>query len=180
MASAAPDGAGSAGDRAARSEWLHAGLVGRPHGLDGSFHVVTPNASLLALGAIVRVGERSLTIIRRAGTDARPILRLDGCEDRDAATALSGTELLVPRAGAPDLEQDEWWAEDLQGCEVFDGDRFVGVVTKLLALPSCEVLEVDRDGEPRALLVPLVRDAVRMVDLERGEIDIDLQFLGEE
>jgi ribosomal 30S subunit maturation factor RimM len=28
-------------------------------------------------------------------------------------------------------------------------------------------------------LVPLVADAVRAVDLERGEIEVDLRFLGE-
>jgi 16S rRNA processing protein RimM len=54
-------------------------------------------------------------------------------------------------------------------------------VTRLLALPSCEVLEVDRGGSETsaALLVPLIRDAVRSVDVESREIDVDLAFLGE-
>ena len=51
-------------------------------------------------------------------------------------------------------------------------------MTRLLALPSCEVLEVDR-GDADPLLVPLVSDAVREVDLKRREIDVDLAFLGE-
>jgi 16S rRNA processing protein RimM len=55
----------------------------------------------------------------------------------------------------------------------------VGTVQRLLALPSCEVLEVARaDGGPE-LLVPLVRDAVRSVDIDERLIDIDLRFLGE-
>ena len=45
---------------------------------------------------------------------------------------------------APELGPDEWWAEDLEGCAVHDGDREVGTVRRLLALPSCEVLEVER------------------------------------
>ena len=53
-------------------------------------------------------------------------------------------------------------------------------VTRLLALPSCEVLEVARAAGGDALLVPLVSDAVRGVDLERRVIDVDLHFLGEE
>ena len=32
-------------------EWLLAGRVGRPHGLDGSFHVTQPNAQLLDAAA---------------------------------------------------------------------------------------------------------------------------------
>jgi ribosomal 30S subunit maturation factor RimM len=49
----------------------------------------------------------------------------------------------------------------------------------LLALPSCELLEVARNDGAADLLVPLIRDAVRRVDIEHGEIDIDLAFLGE-
>ena len=54
------------------------------------------------------------------------------------------------------------------------------MVVRLLALPSCEVLEVGRSDDARDLLVPLVRDAVRDVDLDRRVIDVDLRFLGEE
>ncbi len=162
--------------------WLHAGTVGRPHGLDGSFHVVAANPLLLVLGAAVRIStsREDRLVTRRAGTDARPILRLEGYEDRAAAQTLSGTDLLVARAAAPELGEDEWWAEDLEGCAVTDGDRHVGVVRRLLALPSCEVLEVERETGGGELLVPLVSDAVRSVDLERREIDVDLAFLGEE
>jgi 16S rRNA processing protein RimM len=159
--------------------WVRAGVVGRPHGLDGSFYVAQPAPGLLTLGSRVSVADRELRISRRAGTDARPIVRLEGHEDRDSATALRGTELLVPRGDAPELGPDEWWAEDLEGCRVHDGARPVGTVRQLLALPSCEVLEVTRDDGGGDLLVPLVSDAVREVDLERREIDVDLRFLGE-
>jgi 16S rRNA processing protein RimM len=159
--------------------WLRAGVVGRPHGLDGSFHVADPVASLLDLGTEVRLGDARREIVRLAGHDGRPIVRLEGCEDRAAAAALRGQELYVARTDAPDLDEDEWWATDLEGCAVRDGDREVGVVARLLALPSCEVLEVTRAGDAPALLVPLVRDAVRDVDLDRRVIDVDMEFLGE-
>jgi 16S rRNA processing protein RimM len=159
--------------------WVRAGVVGRPHGLDGSFYVAQPAPGLLTLGSRVSVADRELRISRRAGTDARPIVRLEGHDDRDSATALRGAELLVPRGDAPELGPDEWWAEDLEGCRVHDGARPVGTVRQLLALPSCEVLEVTRADGGGDLLVPLVSDAVREVDLERREIDVDLRFLGE-
>jgi ribosomal 30S subunit maturation factor RimM len=63
---------------------------------------------------------------------------------------------------------------------VHDGDRRIGVVRRLLALPSCEALEVARQDTTSDLLVPLVTDAVRGVDLERKKIEIDLRFLGED
>ena len=183
-------------------DWLAGGVVGRPHGLDGSFHVVSPRPALLALGTTVRAAGREAEIVRRAGTDDRPIVRLDGVDTREAADALRGTELLVPRSVAPALEEDEWWAEDLVGCRVVDGDRALGRVVRLLPLPSCEVLEVAPEGageggsgsyargggsgagsgaqaSAEAFLVPLVRDAVRRVDVGAKLIDVDIAFLGD-
>ena len=161
--------------------WLRAGAVGRPHGLDGSFLVADAVPQLLEVGADVRVAGRSARVDRVAGHERRVIARLEGCTDRDAAERLRGAEILVGRETAPVLEEDEWWAADLEGCEVRDGSRPVGVVARLLGLPSCEVLEVTRTGDPggSALLVPLVSDAVRSVDVAARLIDVDLRFLAE-
>jgi len=162
----------------AGGDWLTCGRVGRPHGLDGSFHVKEPRAELIVLGAEVRVAERDAEIVRRAGTDERPIVRLSGFDGRSAAEGLRGEALLVARSAAPPLGEDEWWAEELEGCAVFDGPVPVGEVRRMLALPSCEVLEVARPGSGD-LLVPLVRDAIRAVDVDERRIDVDLEFLGE-
>jgi 16S rRNA processing protein RimM len=146
--------------------------------LDGSFYVIDPNPQLLELGADVLVDGRSRRIVRRSGDHRRPIVRLEGCEDRDAAALLRGLELTAPRGQAPELGQDEWWPEDLEGCTVHDGERHVGRVRRVLALPSVEVLEVEREAA-EDLLVPLVSDAVRRVDTDAKQIEIDLRFLGE-
>ena len=153
-----------------------AGVVGRPHGLAGAFYVSSARADLLEPGARVSVGETGYEVAGRSGTDERPILRLAGVEDRSAAEALRGAELHVPR---PPREEGEYWAEELEGCAVRDGDVEVGVVERLLAYPSCELLEVWRAGTPEPLLVPLVRDAIRSIDVEGRVIEIDLEFLGE-
>ncbi len=160
------------------TDWLLAGRVGRPHGLDGSFHVQDARFELLAEGTPVTLGGRPRVVVRRAGTPARPIVRLDDSHRREDAEALRAGELLVRREAAPELEPGEFYAEDLEGCAVHDGTRSVGTVRTLLALPSCEVLEVARD-EGGDLLVPLVHDAVRRVDPQARRIEVDLEFLGE-
>lgn len=157
---------------------LLAGYVGRPHGLDGSFHVNRARPALLELGRAVRLGELETTIVRLAGFDARPIVRVDGCADRTTAEGLRGASLRVDPSLAPPLPEDEWWAEELAGCRVVDGERSVGVVRSMLGLPSCECLEVERPDGPD-ILVPMVRDAIRRVDVKAGEIDVNLAFLGE-
>jgi 16S rRNA processing protein RimM len=157
---------------------LSAGRIGRPHGLDGSFHVTYPRPRLLSLGATVTLNEQPFVVTRLDGTDDKPIMRLEGVETREAIDALRGAELWVPRSVAPPLGEDEWYAEDLEGCRVVDGSSPVGVVKRLLPYPSCELLEVEREGSE--LLVPLISDAVRTVDIEARVIDVDLSFLGED
>lgn len=147
-----------------------AGRVGRPHGLDGSFHVTDPRPHLLTLGAELEGLGR---IIARKGTEERPILRVEAASDRTAVEGLRGRELHVDDATVPPLGEDEYWAEELEGCTVADGDRALGVVRRLIALPSCEALELDS-----GMLVPLVRDAVRKVDVAAKRIDVDAEFLG--
>ena len=152
--------------------FLEAGRVGRAHGLDGSFHVTSPRPRLLTLGTPTDLGE----IVRRVGTDERPVIRLAGCETREAAEALHAQPLRVALADAPPLEEGEWWAHELEGLAVTDGERVVGRVRRMLELPSVEVLEVER-ADGGELLVPMVSDAVRSLDVAGRRVDVDLGFL---
>jgi 16S rRNA processing protein RimM len=169
---------------------LQAGRVGRAHGLDGSFYVTSPRPRLLNLGTSVIVAGRRAEIVRRAGTEQRPIVRLDGVEDREGADALRGVALTVDRLQAPALEEGEWWAHELEGCAVVDGEqRAVGTVSRMLELPSCEALEVRREmtgsqptgsHPPAPLIVPMVKDAIRQMAVAEGWIEVDMGFLGED
>jgi 16S rRNA processing protein RimM len=151
---------------------LEAGRVGRAHGLDGSFHVTSPRPRLLTLGTPTDLGE----IVRRAGTEEKPLVRLAGLESREAAEALHGQPLMVALSDAPELEPGEWWAHELEGLRVTDGEREIGTVRRMVELPSVEVLEVERaDGSE--LLVPMVGDAVRELDVPGRRVDVDLGFL---
>ena len=131
---------------------------------------MTRPGAFAGAGTVLLDGEPR-AVERLAGTAERPILRLSGVESREAAEALRGASLALP--GAPELSEGEFWASDLEGCLVVDGAREIGVVERMVALPSCEALEVgDR-------LIPMVRDAIRSIDLERRRIEVDMGFLGE-
>ena len=116
--------------------------------------MVRVDAELLAGREELLLGDRRVALTRHDGTPEKPILRIEGCASREAADALRGSELRVPESEAPPLAEGEFWARDLQGCLVVDGETEVG----------------DR-------LIPLVRDAVRSVDIDARRIDIDLGFV---
>lgn len=141
--------------------------MGRPHGRDGSFWVEDADAPL-AVGTVVQVGEIEAAIERRDGTDDRPLVRLAGVRDRESAAALRGRSLTVSESEAP-LAEDEWLVSDLVGCEV----PGLGEVRRVLAGPSCDVLEVGDDG----VLIPLVSDAIERVDVGNRRIEVNREFL---
>jgi 16S rRNA processing protein RimM len=118
------------------------------------------------MGSDVVVAGRSARVERRAGTDERPILRLSGVGDRNAAEALRGESILVDGG---ELAEDEFLTADLVGCEV----PGLGTVRRVIAAPSCDLLEVGDD----AILVPLISDAVKRVDTEARLIEVDTAFL---
>jgi 16S rRNA processing protein RimM len=153
----------------ARPRLVTAGRVGRPHGLDGGFWVEDAAHGLATGTAVVVSGEKRLVRLR-AGTDERPLIRLQGVDDRVAAAGLGGELLLVSEHDAP-LEEGEWLAGELEGCLV----PGMGRVSRVLGAPSCDLLELD-DGT----LVPLIADAIRSIDLESGRIEVDSRFLGQE
>jgi 16S rRNA processing protein RimM len=157
---------------------LGAGRVGRPHGLDGSFYVTRPKPRLLADAKLLSVAGEPRKIVRRAGTEQRPILRLEGIDSREAIELLRGADLIVADAEAPSLAADEWWAHELEGCEVFDGTRQVGTVLRMIELPSCEALEVAPPDGGQQLLVPMVTAAIRSIDTESLRVDVDTSYLG--
>jgi 16S rRNA processing protein RimM len=137
-----------------------AGRVGKPHGLDGSFYVDGPRHELPE-GASLTIGDAAHRIARRAGTDERPLIRLEGIDD---PRALRGEVLLVE----DELGEDEWLARDLVGMRV--GDT---TVSSVIDAPSCSILEL-ADGR----LVPFIRDAVALIDAESGVIEVREEFLG--
>jgi 16S rRNA processing protein RimM len=137
-----------------------AGRVGKPHGRDGSFYVDRPRHELPE-GTELVVADLSHRVARRAGTDERPLIRL---ADVDDPGALRGELLLVE----DDLREDEWLASDLVGLNV----PGMGTVARLIDAPSCTLLELS-DGT----LIPFIADAVRSVDREAGEIQVNRDFL---
>jgi 16S rRNA processing protein RimM len=105
--------------------------------------------------------------------------RLSGVGSRDAAEALRGLRLFVPRARMPALPDDEFYHADLIGLQVADtGGVVLGKVAAVLNHGAGDILEVR--GPQGTLLFPFTRAVVPTVDLSVGRIVVDLPPEGEE
>lgn len=157
-------------------------VVGRivaPHGIRGEIRL-RPETDFPGRFATLRRarlihGGRTTEVQIEAARAHRDglILALRGIDGRDAARALRGALLAVPRSELVPLAEGSFYLFEIIGLRVCTDDgRALGVVDEVLRGPAHDVYVV-RDGG-RRVLVPAVRQIVRTVDRERGEMVVSL------
>ncbi len=103
------------------------------------------------------------------------IMLLEGIEDRDAALALKGQSLLLPRESFPNLDEDSYYWVDLIGCEVHNEQGIhLGQVDDMTEFGAHPVMKIGQ------ALIPFVPAIVKSVELKtadgkRGMIVVDWQ-----
>jgi 16S rRNA processing protein RimM len=143
------------------------GRVGRPHGIDGAFFVEQPSddARWWTTGARFLAGGTPVEVVAHRRSSGRPVIKVEPHVER-------GAVLEVERDQLPPTDADEWYAFELVGLEVVEeGGRVLGTVQDVLPGVANDVL--DLGGE---LLLPMVEDCIRSVDLAGGRIEVAKGF----
>jgi 16S rRNA processing protein RimM len=150
-------------------ERVAVGRVGKSHGLDGAF--VVEDASdvpeRFAVGAELLVDGEPAKIVASKQARGRPVIRLDRRVPRGASLEVR-PEALDPPA------EDEYYVFQLVGLRVEEeGGAALGTVTDVAPGVANDVLELDT-----GLLLPMVEDCVREIDLAGERIVVALGFAG--
>ncbi len=103
------------------------------------------------------------------------ILRLEGCNDRDQAAELIGTEIGVNRSELPEPEDGHYYWSDLIGLKVVHRDGTeLGKIKEMLETGAHDVMVVQGEQER---LVPFVKDEVVIsVDLNERQVNVDWEW----
>lgn len=102
------------------------------------------------------------------------IAKLPGVADRDAAFALKGRRIAVPKSRFPAsrVEEDEYYWADLIGLEVKNRQgELLGRIEGLLDLGPHQVLKVQ--AASREMLIPFVAQYVDKVDIAAKLVTVD-------
>jgi 16S rRNA processing protein RimM len=102
----------------------------------------------------------------------------DEVPDRNAAEALRGARVFVPRSSFPTAGDDEYYWVDLLGLSVVNREGVaLGTVRELLSSgpQTTLVLVAEEDGKPVERMVPFVSVFVDKVDLAGRLITVDWQ-----
>ena len=106
-----------------REHFVQMGVLVRPHGIRGEIVVDWQAISPFSLDAPLwlQAGRNEpcpARIVALRQHKGRPLIQLEGVNDRTAAERLRGLKLLVRRDDLPELDDDEAYIEDLLGSQI--------------------------------------------------------------
>ena len=137
----------------------------------GDITIVPVDPRWFVPGAELWSGEtRFVVVSSRPNRDRGMIVRFEGTTDRPGAEALRGTDLFVRPSDIPELEEGEFWPDDLIGLTAVDpAGEPLGTVTDVVYGPQ-DRLVVETPAGAR-VEVPFMSDLVS--DPADGKIVID-------
>ncbi len=170
------------------NEWLIIGKIVSTQGIKGEVRVLS--YSDFPLERFERAGQRWIAKSETAipvpidliygrsipGKTNLFVLRLGGVDSCDAAEALRGNLLMVPKSERPKLAKNEYHVMDLIGCKVMHqpSGQFLGIVGDILPGGN-DLLEVERvleDGQKEKVLIPFVEAIATVVNIAEKHIEI--------
>lgn len=130
------------------------------------------------LGAYKSFNDGKLTLKSTRHGSNGTIARIAEVNDRNAAEAMRGTELTVPRSSLPPLAEGEYYHADLLGLPVVSTDgEALGKVVAIDDFGAGDVIEVERPPENgkagKRFMVPMNADAVPEWNAERLVVSPD-------
>lgn len=157
-----------------RPERVCLGTIVGVHGVQGVVRIksfTADPADIAAYGAVSdEGGERRFEVKVLGQARGAVLARLSGVANRDAAEALRGVQLYVPRAALPEANEDEYYHADLIGLPVETREGApLGSVRAVHNFGAGDILEL-RDESGRELLLPFSDAVVPEVDLASGRI----------
>ena len=150
--------------------------IGAPHGVRGEVKLWPFTQEALAVtdyGPLESEdGKRKFEIESLRAAKDHLIARLKGIADRDAAQALTNTDLYVPRDRLPDLDEDEgFYHSDLVGLDVVGKDGAqIGTVHALHNFGAGDIIEIMPVGTGDPVMLPFTDAVVPKIDLEAKQI----------
>lgn len=101
----------------------------------------------------------------------RPLLKLRGVDTATAAESLQWQFLEIESGERPELEEDEYFSDDLVGLKVLTtSGQELGEVEEVLAYPAHDVLQV---GE---VLIPVVKQFIKEINFDDEKIVVELIY----
>ena len=156
---------------------IEVGKIINTHGLRGEVKAAAWTDTPDVFEGLERVYEKKeipLTIRRVKYQKNNLILQFAELSTIEEAEALKNTILYADRADLGELPEGVYYIADLIGMTVQDEDgEKIGTIKEVLQTGANDVYVVRRE-EKKDLLIPVIEDAVKGVDLEKRTVTVTL------
>lgn len=163
-------------------DMLALGRFLKPHGINGELKFepylpddVDPDK---IPGGLVKSApgyeEREITIATGRVAGQLWLLRPDGVESPEEAAGFTNREFWVERSQLAPLPEGQYFSQDIVGSGVFDEDgNEIGVIDDIITTAANDIWQIARTGGGE-ILIPVIPEVVRNVDVENRKIVVRL------
>jgi len=159
-------------------DFLEIGTIAGTHGIHGELRVNPACDSPEFFGGfdVLYYDAQGRDPVRVLGARANKniaLLRLEGVGSMEAAQALRNKTLFFRRADAR-LEEGRYFIAELLGCGVFDAEEpglRYGTICDVTETGANDVWHI-RTPQGSEILIPVIDDVVKAVDITKGRVEI--------
>lgn len=158
---------------------INVGKILKPQGIKGEVKILplVDDVSRFRKVKYLIVKGQALPVLSLRIADDYVYCALQGVDDRNKAETLRDEFVAVKREDAVRLEEGRHFIVDLIGCEIYAGDKRIGVLDDVLQHTKTDVYLL-KTGKGIAMF-PVVDDVILSTDTEHKKIVVDEKRLSE-
>lgn len=163
-----------------KEDLLKVGVITSPHGVHGEVKVFPTTDDVKRFKKLKKCyldikGELKETkVVSCKFLKNMAILKFEGFENRDMVEGLRQIDIMIDRADAVPLLEDEFFITDVIESEVFDEeDNKLGVITEVLTSAANDVFVVKK-SDGRELLIPVIKQCIVNIDNDVKRVTVHL------
>lgn len=164
-----------------KKDMVLVGAITGAHGIRGEVKLKSFTAdpqALVSYSPLETAKGQKLEVVKIRPQKEGVLAILKGVTDRNAAEALRGTELFVPRGRLPELGEDEVYIHDLIGLPVHLADgSLLGEIIDVADYGAGDLIDVKVEGRKDTVLIPFADSYVLEADGEKVVVDLPEGYL---
>ena len=151
------------------NKFISIGKVVKPHGIKGElkFFLYNKDSNLLSLNVSIwfkiNNSYKSFYLLNSKGLGK--IFRLESVNNRSEAELLRDKEFFVLREDLPDLDDGNFYLNDIINFKLFNGKKELGLILDVLLLPSADYILINYNNQE--VLIPVLEKYIKFFDFDK-------------
>ncbi len=102
------------------------------------------------------------------------IIKFVGIDDMNKGETLKNHKIIINRSEAIELKEDEYFISDLYDMEVYEEERFLGIITNIIFTGANDVYVVTNKEENKEILIPAIKKCILNINVKENKMNVKL------